>query len=177
MKLIDDFARFYPAATIIYALLIKDLYLVTYLILSNFVNGILKYSITKPILGNKTYPIIGSGARPKGASHCGIWKDPPDYKTKSYGMPSGHAQEATGFATYMILQNISNGADIFDIRNIIFSCLAIFIMYSRVYLNCHTVQQVIMGGLFGILSAYYYLNSAERLNPNIGEEFKIFLAK
>jgi len=29
--------------------------------------------------------------------------------------------------------------------------LALFIMYSRVYLNCHTVQQVIIGGLFGIL--------------------------
>ncbi len=151
MKLIDDFARFYPVATIIYALLINDLYLVTYLMLSNFVNGIIKYSITKPILGNKVYPIIGSGTRPRGAKNCGIWKDPPGYKPTSYGMPSGHSQEATGFATYMVLKNISEGRSLFDPSNIILSSLALFIIYSRVYLKCHTIQQVTVGGLLGIL--------------------------
>ena len=30
---------------------------------------------------------------------------------------------------------------------VFFTSLAIGIMYSRVYLKCHTVQQVMMGGL------------------------------
>lgn len=151
MEIIDDFARFYPAATLIYALIINDIYLFMFMVLSNLVNGVLKYKIAKPIMKDKNYPILGKGTRPKGAAHCGIWKDPPGHKTKSYGMPSGHSQEAWGFATYMILKNMSYGYALFDIRNVILSGLAIFIMYSRVYLNCHTVQQVIVGGLFGIL--------------------------
>ena len=151
MEIIDDFARFYPAATLIYALIINDIYLFIFLILSNMANGVLKYKIAKPIMKDKKYPILGKGSRPKGAANCGIWKDRPGHKTTSYGMPSGHSQEAWGFATYMILTNMSYGYDLFDIRNVILSGLAVFIMYSRVYLNCHTVQQVIIGGLIGIL--------------------------
>tara|TARA_B100001758_G_scaffold207888_1_gene189234 strand:+ start:1485 stop:2006 length:522 start_codon:yes stop_codon:yes gene_type:complete len=151
MEIIDDFARFYPAATLIYALIINDIYLFIFMVISNLVNGVLKYKIAKPIMGDKNYPILGKGTRPKGAANCGIWKDPPGHVTKSYGMPSGHSQEAWGFATYMILKNMSYGYALFDIRNVILSGLAIFIAYSRVYLNCHTVQQVIIGGMIGIL--------------------------
>ena len=45
MEIIDDFARFYPAAIIIYALMINDIYLFMFLIISNLVNGVLKYRI------------------------------------------------------------------------------------------------------------------------------------
>ena len=41
----------------------------------------------------------------------------------------------------------------------LFSLLAIGIMYSRVYLKCHTVEQVISGGLIGgIVGALYFKN-------------------
>lgn len=151
MEIINDFARAYPALCIIYALLMRDLYFIVYLVTSNFLNGFFKYQIAKPIMGDKEYPILGKGTRPPGASHCGIWKDPPNYKTKSYGMPSGHAQEATGFATYIILDNLSKGGNILNITNIIVIFFALFIPYSRVYLNCHTIQQVIIGGIIGII--------------------------
>jgi len=151
MEIVDSLARAYPALSIIYAMIIKDMYLICYLVISNLLNGVYKYQIAKPIMGNKKYPILGKGTRPKGASHCGIWKDPPDYKTKSYGMPSGHAQEATGFATYIILDNLSKGGNILDIKNIIVGFFALFIPYSRIYLNCHTYQQIIVGGIIGIL--------------------------
>ena len=133
MEIINDFARAYPALCIIYALLMRDLYFIVYLVTSNFLNGFFKYQIAKPIMGDKEYPILGKGTRPPGASHCGIWKDPPNYKTKSYGMPSGHAQEATGFATYIILDNLSKGGNILNITNIIVIFFALFIPYSRVY--------------------------------------------
>lgn len=151
MEIVNSFARAYPALSIIYAMIIKDIYLIGYLVISNLLNGVYKYQIAKPLMGDKKYPILGKGTRPKGASHCGIWKDPPNYKTKSYGMPSGHAQEATGFATYVILDNLSKGGNILDIKNIIVGFFALFIPYSRVYLNCHTYQQIIVGGIIGIL--------------------------
>ena len=133
MEIIDDFARFYPAAIIIYALMINDIYLFMFLIISNLVNGVLKYRIAKPLMGDKYYPILGKGIRPKEQQIVEYGKILPDI-TKSYGMPSGHSQEA-GFATYMILKNMSYGHDLLDIRNIILTGLAIFIAYSRVYLN------------------------------------------
>tara|TARA_B110000444_G_scaffold50410_1_gene46417 strand:+ start:1529 stop:2035 length:507 start_codon:yes stop_codon:yes gene_type:complete len=163
MEIINSFARAYPALSIIYAVTIKDIYLISYLVISNILNGVYKYQIAKPIMGDKKYPILGKGSRPKGANHCGIWKDPPGHKTKSYGMPSGHAQEATGFATYVILDNLSKGGNILDITNIIVGFFAFFIPYSRVYLNCHTYQQVIVGGTIGILMAIIAFN----LRPNI----------
>ena len=158
MEIVNSFARAYPALSIIYAMLIKDIYLICYLVISNLLNGVYKYQIAKPIMGDKKYPILGKDTRPKGASHCGIWKDPPNYKTKSYGMPSGHAQEATGFATYIILDNLSKGGNILDITNIIVGFFALFIPYSRVYLNCHTYQQIIVGGIIGILMGMFAFN-------------------
>ena len=173
MEIIDDFARFYPAATLIYALIINDIYLFIFMILSNLANGVLKYKIVKPIMKDKNYPILGKGTRPKGAANCGIWKDPPGHKTTSYGMPSGHSQEATGFATYMILKNLSYGYALFDIRNVILSGLAIFIMYSRVYLNCHTIQQVIIGGMIGILFGSIGFTLKSPITKTLTKLFKI----
>lgn len=152
MEIIYDFARAYPALCLIYAFMIKDLYLLVFLIVSDLLNGVFKYQIAKPLMGDKDYGILlGKGTRPKGASHCGIWKDPVGYKTKSYGMPSGHSQGATGFATYMILSNLSNGGKLYDINNIIFAVFGILIPYSRVVMNCHTIQQIIIGGILGII--------------------------
>ena len=41
-------------------------------------------------------------------------------------------------------------------------------MYSRVYLKCHTVEQVIAGGLIGgILGALYFKNKDKIKKDNI----------
>ena len=166
MEIINDFARAYPALCLIYAFIIKDLYLILFLVISDLLNGVFKYNIAKPLMGDKYHGILlGKGTRPKGASHCGIWKDPPGYKTKSYGMPSGHSQGATGFATYIILDNLSKGKNILDITNVIVAFLALFIPYSRIYLNCHTPQQIIIGGIIGIIMA----TGAWYLKPTILE--------
>tara|TARA_B100000424_G_scaffold268243_1_gene262666 strand:+ start:458 stop:970 length:513 start_codon:yes stop_codon:yes gene_type:complete len=152
MEIIYDFARAYPAICLIAAFILKDLYLLVFLIISDVLNGIFKYSIAKPLMGDKDYGILlGKGTRPKGASHCGIWKDPPGYKTKSYGMPSGHSQGATGFTTYLVLDNLSKGGSLSDISNVILIAFGILVPYSRVVLNCHTIQQVIIGGILGII--------------------------
>ena len=152
MEIVDDFARAYPSLTMIYSFIIKDMYLFIFLIISEMLNWIFKYSIAKPLMGDKDYGILlGKGTRPKGASHCGLWKDPPDYKTKSYGMPSGHSQNASAFGTYMILKNLSDNKGILYNSNLLIGYFMLFIPYSRIYLNCHTPQQVIIGSLLGII--------------------------
>ena len=40
----------------------------------------------------------------------------------------------------------------------IFAVLALWIMYSRVYLKCHTYQQVIIGGSLGMIFAFIAYN-------------------
>ena len=118
----------------------------------------LKYLIIKPIFKDKVYPIIGCCNRPSNAKNCGYLKDPPGYKTNTYGMPSGHAQIALAFSVYLLLsehysKNLTYGKALFYILS------AISVSYSRLYLNCHTIQQVLIGGMFGAILGifgFYY---------------------
>ena len=131
-------------------------------------NSIIKNLISKPIyklLNISSLPILGLGERPNGASSCGFILD--NKIAKSFGMPSGHSHIAWTVATYIIARLIvrlssnkttSKNAVILSIILVLLS--ALYISYSRVYIEgCHTVQQVIVGGLLGILSGffiYYY---------------------
>lgn len=123
-------------------------------ILNDGLNHILKYKIFKPLMGNKKYSIVGSGARPLGAKNCGL------FVTKtgkvpiwSYGMPSGHSQNAAFFSGYVISYLLDSTIP-YPIRTlgiILFTCIELGIMYSRVYLKCHTFQQTIIGALIGLI--------------------------
>ena len=165
------FARAYPfiitmSCFITYFLTnnIDLLLLTVFILLNDNVNHILKYYICKPLLGGKKWPIIGSGNRPVGAKYCSLFltcKGDGKPSAGSYGMPSGHSQNATFFSTYVILNLLNNpfSNSIKIYGTILFISLATGVMYSRVYLKCHTVQQVIAGGLIGsILGAVYFKN-------------------
>ena len=43
----------------------------------------------KPIMGDRKYPVIGQGSRPKGAKACGLFEKSKITDIKSFGMPSG----------------------------------------------------------------------------------------
>ena len=128
---------------------------------SEFSNGFFKNKIAKPIIGNKTLPILGSGKRPKGAKNCGVLKD--GKLSKSYGMPSGHAQSA-GF--FMLFQLLNTNDFLYKIL-IIF--VSIWTMLSRVRLGCHTFQQIIIGGIIGAFIGYLtnYIYKKYILKKNI----------
>ena len=133
----------------------------------------------------KSLPILGSGARPPNANSCAFILD--NSISKSYGMPSGHSQTAWTVATYLIckiIQNFKTTKNINNTKNttvfdyiwliLSFSIIlssAIYISYSRVYIEgCHTIQQVIVGGLLGILFGYfiyYFENDAIHLLSKI----------
>lgn len=147
------------------------------LILSNY---IIKNIIAKPLydLVNKTtLPILGRGARPPCASSCQFILD--NKLSSSFGMPSGHSQIAWAVATYIIARIITNNLKftnkdnksitIFKYFWLIFICMlillcALYISYSRVYIEkCHTIEQVTVGGILGIVSGfliYYFENDA-----------------
>ena len=171
-------ARAFPLITMVSPLLgyfltneIDLLLLSITLLLNDGLNHFLKYNIVRPLMGNKRYGILGSGARPKGAKDCGLFvgcKDPLS-KKESYGMPSGHSQNVMLFSTYAIL-TLMNGNYTDRMKNIgyvLFSLLAIGIMYSRVYLKCHTVQQVIIGGVIGLLLGYLYYNKKDEIKKKL----------
>ena len=155
-------------------------------------NWMFKNAIAKPLyklLNKLTLPILGSGERPKGAHSCAFTLD--NKISISYGMPSCHSQIAWTVATYIIckiINNLYNNQNTNETNNnniiiynyiwlllscIIVLCLAIYISYSRVYIEgCHTIQQVIVGGLIGIgcgFIIYYFENDAIKLLSNLSK--------
>tara|TARA_B110001452_G_scaffold31857_1_gene24876 strand:+ start:2525 stop:3094 length:570 start_codon:yes stop_codon:yes gene_type:complete len=130
---------------------------------NDLINNFLKYKICAPLMGDKRWGIFGYGTRPKGAKHCGLFVKPNSngIPKGSFGMPSGHSQNAMFFTTYMVLHLINSNYDKITQNTgiVLFSFLGIMVMYSRVYFKCHTVQQVLIGGLLGcILGALYFKN-------------------
>lgn len=84
-------------------------------------------------------------ARPEGA--------PAD----DFGMPSSHSQFMWYFAAYHVLFVYSRAAYHSRFEVLASSALAVFsaaaVAYSRVYLLYHTVEQVVVGGMLGIICA------------------------
>ena len=170
LKQILIIARAYPRLVLLTSIImymytqnIDFIFLTLALAVNDMFNGILKHKLFKPIMGNKKWPILGYGKRPKGAKNCGIIAKSPPVIPKSYGMPSGHASTALFFSTYLIRYlldgNFSKNIEIIGI--LILTLIAFGIMYSRVYLKCHTVQQVILGGLLGTTFGSMYYNNKD----------------
>jgi len=112
-------------------------------------------TFAKLIMKNKTFPIIGTGLRQKGAKNCGYLKN--DKMTTSYGMPSGHSMMATCFATSMTIY-LQNKEDLTDNQKL-YSCIVLWLItgsacLSRFVYGCHTLAQVIVGSLIGTGMAY-----------------------
>tara|TARA_B110000977_G_scaffold8761_1_gene11618 strand:+ start:2514 stop:3068 length:555 start_codon:yes stop_codon:yes gene_type:complete len=152
------------------------LMLIVAIAFNELINNFLKYKICAPLMGDKRWTILGYGPRPKAAKHCGLFVKPNSngIPKGSYGMPSGHSQSAIFFSTYMILHLInSNYNKLTKNAGIgLFSILGIMVMYSRVYFKCHTIQQVLIGGLLGgILGALYFKNK-DRIKERIKDIIK-----
>jgi membrane-associated phospholipid phosphatase len=176
---------------IIFNCIISPSYNSFYLLISYYVllisNWITKHLIVKQLyeLFNKTsIPILGLGPRPANAHSCDFILN--NINSTSYGMPSGHSQTTWAIATYLIFKiiviwykklNTENKAiTSFQYIWLILSCIiillfAIYISYSRVYIEgCHTIQQVIVGGLLGVVCGfliYYFENDVVKLMTKI----------
>jgi len=84
----------------------------------------------------------------------------------SYGLPSGHSGFASGLATWLILEMIllhdkvpfKKGTG-YKLMTWAYLVIAPFIPISRVYLNYHSVKQIIWGTITGIVmyTAFFYM--------------------
>jgi membrane-associated phospholipid phosphatase len=128
------------------------------LFLNHKLNDFLKHSVFLQIFGRKDIPLLGKGIRPQGAKHCCSFKPCNPIYPKSYGMPSGHSQGAGFFSMLVILfllENRNKNNSFITIFGCFISIITmLFIMYSRVLIKCHTIQQTIIGSLIGILFAF-----------------------
>ena len=97
----------------------------------------------------------GCGVRKKGktCTGCGIY---PEYmrKSKTWGMPSGHAQilflTATFWSLYLIGKHKKGSSSLLITQLIIIWLIALIVVGQRVVSKCHSIPQVIVGSIFGI---------------------------
>ena len=124
---------------------------------NSVINYLIKHAIMKPLMGDRRYPIIGQGPRPKGARACGLFDNSKITDIKSFGMPSGHAQMAGFFTAYSMSKLGEDNVSVpfYSTVGLILSGCLIFIMYSRVHNKCHTIQQTVAGCIIGLVLGIY----------------------
>lgn len=131
--------------TLIISILFNNIFsllLFILLIIDNILNKIFK-NIFK-------YYVPINGDRPKNAKNCGCFIDINNINKLSttYGMPSGHSQNIFFITTILslYLNNIY--------KTIFLLFIAIYGGYLRIKFGCHTLNQVIIGGIIGIIFGY-----------------------
>jgi membrane-associated phospholipid phosphatase len=142
-----------------------------YLIIGWFIIGygggfFLKNIISKPIgnyLSNiyqsNNFPIIGRFKRPEGAANCDCFYVSPDNYSFTQGMPSGHSILSGFIAVFMynfIIDNYNIKSKYKPFLLFLSMLFILYTMYSRVLMNCHTIQQTIFGAIIGSVCGYYY---------------------
>jgi membrane-associated phospholipid phosphatase len=176
IAILRSFPCIFPIITLLYGLILKSKILLYYGFISILVNLIshkLKYYtklIYESLNINKLF-ILGIGKRPRGAVNCGCFIDEnnPIKLCESYGMPSGHSIIAILTATFWTIYILNNSKNnLFKILSIlILNSFCVLVCFSRIYLNCHTIQQVIIGAIigfiFGKISYKYYINNIKYL--------------
>lgn len=132
------------------------------LIFGEGLNFILKH-LFKAIGPNKT-----TWQRPSPPSDgCGIYPVCGETQT-TWGMPSGHAQVISFSAIFWILYMWRKGhaSTIWTLTGTsLIIIIATLIMYSRILEGCHTLQQVIAGGIFGFVMGILCYFTLESYRP------------
>ena len=138
-------------------------------VFTSMVNFGLKNLVFKPLY--KYFPkletsFLNRGVRPNGAKSCGVSLTKHDELAFSFGMPSGHSQITWTFTTYFVCILCQTHLNLFSSIHAIeylarcmlviaLIMMSLYISYSRVAIEgCHTAQQVIIGGVIGVIIGY-----------------------
>ena len=172
-NIILQFSCFYPFFVILISLIAiiyfklvgnkklfkLSIFLLFGVFLCEYLNIILKNKLFIPlgeeygtsIENHKYLGILGRVGRPDGACNCGVVRNGQKTKSLSSGMPSGHSQLAWfiyGFLTYFLIDINYKYKNFFIAFGGLFSA---FLSYSRVLVNCHTIEQIIVGSGLGFV--------------------------
>ena len=112
------------------------------------------------IFNTEDLPFIGRFTRPIGATNTGCFYINDTNYTTTSGMPSGHCILTTFICIYLYYYiinkyNISKKKYKYILLSILLF-ITIYMAYTRVLMNCHTVQQTIIGSIIGFIFGYYY---------------------
>lgn len=118
---------------------------------------------------NKSIKYFLKMPRPKNSGNCSIIDKLKFFNLKSYGMPSGHSQCAWYSSIYYSLliyydTNYSKITKIIYISGLLIS--STFVSYSRIHIYCHTLLQVLYGGLFGGIIGILTYNNKNTIKSN-----------
>lgn len=83
------------------------------------------------------------------------------------GMPSGHSQHATAMTILMIMIILGQKSKmVYRVMASIFLIgMAIWVMVSRVMLNCHNANQVLVGSFIGYIMGLIFYHLMEKYHP------------
>lgn len=162
----------YPSFSILWIIIQRtkiSSFLFLLYVFTSTVNCGLKNIVFKPLY--KYFPqleksFLNRGIRPNGAKSCGVSLIKHDELAFCFGMPSGHSQITWTFTTYFICILFQTHLNLFSsipaieylarcMLVIALIMMSLYISYSRVTIEgCHTVQQVIIGGMIGAIIGY-----------------------
>lgn len=141
------------------------------LFLNHQLNDFLKHSVFSQMFGKQDILLFGKGIRPKGAKNCCSFKPCNPIYPKSYGMPSGHSQSASFFSTlgvmFLLENNNKNNNFTTIFGSFIFIITMLFVMYSRVLIKCHSLEQTIIGALIGIAFAFLLFKYKNKIKKEL----------
>lgn len=125
------------------------------------VNSILKI-ITKrgyKLSGKDTLPLLGKGYRPQNHMNCSVLGGKVTNE-QTFGMPSGHSQIIWSVIAYIVTflyyenRYKPDFKYYFPFQVLLLCMIGLTVSFSRVHIGCHTVMQVVIGGLIGIGIGY-----------------------
>ena len=111
------------------------------------------------IYNTEDLPFIGRFTRPIGATNTGCFYISDTNYTSTSGMPSGHCMLTTFTCVYLYYYIIDEYKISKQNKPILFCLMlgiSIYMAYTRILMNCHTIQQTIIGSFIGFILAYYY---------------------
>jgi membrane-associated phospholipid phosphatase len=95
----------------------------------------------------KRLVIKDSNPRPQGASNCNLLCNDGNQSGRP-GMPSSHSAQVAFFTGFYIQQT-----DSWSLK-IVLVVYAAAVMFSRYIKRCHTINQIVGGGLLGVYLSY-----------------------
>jgi len=104
-------------------------------------------------------PIIGRFKRPIGAINTGCFYISDTNYTTTSGMPSGHCMLISFtciYIYYFISEYYTFSKNQKFCLFILMLLITIYMAYTRILMNCHTIQQTIIGTVLGIILGHIY---------------------